>query len=215
MSIMAKKKFRRDPDYKKKRNVIVVGIIMVGLMIFSIVGFAFQGSLNLGGSFNYNGFEFSIQRSPTSTLYFTELDGVEVGFYNDPFLIEALDIPSEFRSELLSVSSISVTSLPLSEINIEGIDLRLVNLIVRDVGVFTNVLTERAYTMSDPFELTPVRDCNSASPDRLVLNLNFGDTNETGLMTRVSDYCYDVNGVNFDFILLRDYMIYVLRGIIV
>ncbi|MFT4261284.1 MAG: hypothetical protein ACMXX9_02520 [Candidatus Woesearchaeota archaeon] len=208
------KKFRRREDKNKKRNAIIMGVLLVGLMIFSVVGFAFQSQNTTGGSFEHNGFSFSIQRSPTNTLYFTEVDGLEIGFYNDPFFIESQGFDDELRQKLPAIENIIFTSKPISEALTEGVDLRLLTLLERDTNIFTTASASRAFTASDPFEPLPVRTCNDANNQTIVFDINFGITNETSLISKIQENCYAINGINFDFILVRDFIIYSNRMII-
>lgn len=211
---MAKKSYLRQNKNKQRRNSIFMGVALVFLMIFSVVGFAIQGSINSGGAFEYNGFEFNIQRSQTNTIYLTTLEGTEIGFYNDPFFIESQGFSPELFQKLLDASTITFTSTPLSDASLEGIDLRLYNIMIRDVDVFSNKMIQKGYTSSDPFDPLPIRNCDFSSSENIVFVSNFGLTNDTGLVTLIDDYCYAVNGINFDFIVLRDYIIYGTRGII-
>ncbi|MFH1311288.1 MAG: hypothetical protein ABIH65_02690 [Nanoarchaeota archaeon] len=55
---------KHDEEEKRKRNQIIVGIILVVLMVLSVLGFALQGGSDGSGNeetdkLTYNGFEFS------------------------------------------------------------------------------------------------------------------------------------------------------------
>jgi hypothetical protein len=211
---MAKKRYIRQGKNKQKRNSIIVGVLLVFLMIFSVVGFAIQGSTNSGGAFDYNGFDFNIQRTQTNTIYTTQVNGVEIGFYNDPFFIESQSFSPELFEKLLNAQTITFTSNPLSDASLEGVDLRLYNIMIRDVELFSTKNIIKGYTSSDPFDPLPVRNCDDSSSSNVVFVSNFGLTNNSELVTLIDEYCYAVNGINFDFIVLRDYIIYGTRGII-
>ncbi len=59
MRTMKKITSKQEKSRKKNRNQLIVGLILIGVMLFSVIGYSFQGS---GGNVNkkikYNGFEF-------------------------------------------------------------------------------------------------------------------------------------------------------------
>ncbi len=210
------KKFRskRVSDRKRKRNALIMGLTLVGLMIFSIIGFAIQGGVPGQSSFEYNGFEFNVQRTQQNILYFTEVDGLEIGFYNDPFYIDSLRFNETLKQDIQQAQRITFTSPPPSSPQSEGVDLRLVNLLVRDARTFTGIQVDRGYTSSDPFDPAPVVSCSQASQDNIVFVLNYEFQDELDMIVLADDYCYDVFATSFDLVVVRDYIIYSARSII-
>ncbi|HOW37136.1 MAG TPA: hypothetical protein PLK34_02720 [Candidatus Pacearchaeota archaeon] len=68
----------REVEKRSKRNQLIVGIILVSLLLFSVLGYAFQGRDNSdnsseqeenSGKFTYNGFEFTYQNGFWATDY--------------------------------------------------------------------------------------------------------------------------------------------------
>ena len=213
---MSKKKFKKKitKSSNKNRKNLFAGLILVGLMVFAVVGFAFQGAQTTQGSFVFNGFDFNIQRSPTNTLYFTTIENQEIGFYNDPFFVSDQTFPDELRASIIQSNNIIFTYKPLDQLDVQGIDFRLTNALINDVSNFAQRQVTRANIESDPFDPLPIRTCSDADNETLVFKLTYGENDETDLIVENSPNCFNINGFNFDFIILRDYIIYTARGII-
>lgn len=87
----------REVEKRNKRNQLIVGIILVSLLLFSVLGYAFQGRDNSNdsseneennGKFTYNGFEFTYQNGFWAADYldsfllfsYSPTDGQMIGF---------------------------------------------------------------------------------------------------------------------------------------
>ncbi len=185
------------------------------VMIIGIAGFAALSPVgpSIGGSTEYNGYEFNIGIRDGVQLYFTEVDGQEIGFYNNPFTVERLNVSETFNQELRGAEEITVTrptDVP------EEVELGLFQILLRDFQNFASVTVANAYLEEDPFDDTPVRTCEDATAQTPVIKLIY-DTDdlarETGIYQE-SEYCYETHAFGQDIVILRDYLIMAQRGII-
>ncbi len=73
---------------KKRRNGIIIGLILVGVMLFSILGYAFRGGGNDDvNKLSYNGFEFVEQNG----FWFTNIEDIQFAFKYNPQQVEEID----------------------------------------------------------------------------------------------------------------------------
>ena len=73
---------------KKRRNGIIIGLVLVGVMLFSVLGYAFRGGGNDDiKKLNYNGFEFVEQNG----FWFTNIENFQFAFKYNPQQIEEID----------------------------------------------------------------------------------------------------------------------------
>jgi len=81
-------------DKKKKRNGIIVGVILIGVMFLGIFGYSFQGKNDEEDNakkINYNGFEFVEQNG----FWFTNIGNSQFVFRYNPQQVE--EITSELK----------------------------------------------------------------------------------------------------------------------
>ena len=88
-----------EENKKRKRNQLTVGLVLIFLMFFSTVGFAFQVVTKTGGkggqinqqiqtqTINYNGFEFREQ----SGFWILNKDNINFVFRNNPYQVTKID----------------------------------------------------------------------------------------------------------------------------
>ncbi len=103
---------KEEADKKSKRNQLIVGIILVGLMILSSVGYAFVHEDNGIGSTtkaSYNGFSF---------LKSGELWGVSISGQNFYFK----NLPQDTSNASVSLGSINLNSYSAKPIYFVGFD---------------------------------------------------------------------------------------------
>ncbi len=182
---------------------------MIFLMIFSVVGFAMIGGLgNVGGGFQYEGHSFEVRVINGNQMIFTEVNNVEVGFYTDPFNAQSINFEQEAKEHLRTANTVYLVTNPD---DIRGIETEI---LLRDYQNFANRNVIRAYTERDPFDPLPVISCEDATPDEAVLLVENQIGNMTTGITKETDYCYRVQGLEIDIIFARDYLLYNDLGII-
>ena len=73
---------------RKRRNGMIIGLILVGVMLFSVLGYAFRGGGNDDvEKLNYNGFEFVEQNG----FWFTSIENFQFAFRYNPQQVEEID----------------------------------------------------------------------------------------------------------------------------
>ncbi|MFA4952949.1 MAG: hypothetical protein WC584_01895 [Candidatus Pacearchaeota archaeon] len=84
--IISKEEFQK----KKKRNQLIVGLILIGVMIFGTLGYAFEGRENeesKSNKINYNGFEFVNQND----YWTTKIGELEFIFKFNPEQVDKIE----------------------------------------------------------------------------------------------------------------------------
>ncbi len=71
-------KYREEK--KKKRNGLIIGLALMGLMLLSILGYSFQGKDDSVKKVNYNGFKFTEQNG----YWFTNIENFQFVFRYNP-----------------------------------------------------------------------------------------------------------------------------------
>lgn len=98
-------------DKKKRRNGMIIGLILVGVMLFSVLGYAFRGEGdNNVGKIDYNGFEFIEQNG----FWFTDIENLQFSFRYNPQQVE------EINSELKYLNNYYGKPLYISSENSEA-----------------------------------------------------------------------------------------------
>ncbi len=81
---------------KTRRNQIIGGLVLVGLMMFSVLGYAFRGGGDEDSSaVKYNGFEFVFQNG----YWFTVVGNQQFAFSNNPSTTERIDFNGKNAGE--------------------------------------------------------------------------------------------------------------------
>lgn len=82
-------------DKKKKRNGLIIGFILIGIMLFSILGYSFGGKEdNNLKKLNYNGFEFVEQNG----FWIINIEGLQFFFKYNPKQIEEVNSELKYLS---------------------------------------------------------------------------------------------------------------------
>jgi hypothetical protein len=78
---------REKEEKKRQRNQIILGVILIFVMFFSVLGYGFSGSSESSNKVEYNGFEFYEKNS----LWYLEIDDFYLIFKNNPKEIENIE----------------------------------------------------------------------------------------------------------------------------
>lgn len=104
---------QQEKEKKRKRNQIIIGIILAGLMVLSSVGFAFLNT-NFGGNNsktnpgkeNYNSYEFTAENNG---LWSTDITGMKFYFRYTPKETEDINVPNvdlgKYAGKILYINS--------------------------------------------------------------------------------------------------------------
>lgn len=97
---------KTEQGKKRKRNQIIVGIILVGVMLLSTLGYAFNDNSSKNSKkIVYNGFKFENQQG----LWVLNKDGIDFGFQYNPNEVErvngAINLLNNYAGKPLYISS--------------------------------------------------------------------------------------------------------------
>ena len=200
-------------EKKKKRKKLIWGIILSAIMIFGVAGFAFQGAIGGFNSFDYGGYTFNVETRSGNQIITTRIDGDRLHFYTDPFFSEQKFDNLTIRSNLRAATSYTLAVEPFDGAA-AGFDFNLYNLLVQDILELSGIPVNLGFT--DEYEGFPIYTCSDATLDNpvLIVPVNIRDEFVSDGIFELEENCYLLNGFNFDFVPIRDYLIYVARNII-
>jgi hypothetical protein len=214
-------------DAKRRRNSIIMGAFLVLVMIISIWGYAGLQSNNSSTNFEYNGFKFRAgQLSNGQIIYLTTVKGVEVGFYNDPMSLLGLNFSDDFKNTIKNAGLIYISYEPIPIDAQIPTDKSNFDIMQRDLSRFSGKDVLSAKQREDLLEESLVVTCENATAYGPVLLVNFsssvnenvGANNGTqgfaNLVSSAGNSCYQLNARNSDVVLMRDYLIYLSKGIL-
>jgi hypothetical protein len=98
---MRKIRMKRDVEKTRKRNTVLIGIILIGLMILSTAGYSLIGNDDEesdSSTNEYNGFKFIRQRG----LWRTSFSGLSFGFQYLPEEVENVSVSGSYDLNLYS-----------------------------------------------------------------------------------------------------------------
>lgn len=204
-------------EKKRKRRNLVMGSTLAFLMVFSVLAFAIGSQFNpLVDSIEFNGYVFTPRQVQGGFLLFADIGGEEIGFYSDPYTTTSqVSLPPDIRDVLVGADTIYFTSKPSTTGDDLTVDTGLYEFLVRDLQRFSGKNVVRGQTEMDLFQDYNVINCYSATQSSPVILLE-PDELSGEMLSPVDgeEYCYNFNIVGQDVILVRDYMILLLRGII-
>ncbi|MFT4283092.1 MAG: hypothetical protein ACMXX6_01565 [Candidatus Woesearchaeota archaeon] len=200
-------------EKRKQRKKLIWGSVLSLIMVFGVAGFAFQGAVGGFNSFDYNGFTFRVQTDGQNQVYTTRIEGDTIHFYTDPFFSESRFTNMSIRSSLSSASTFTLAVEPY-DTAAAGFDFNLYNILVQDIVDLSGIAVNVGFT--DEYEGFPIYTCDDSSSENVVLivPVNIRDDFISDGIFEVEENCFLLNGFNFDFVPIRDYLIYIARGII-
>lgn len=130
---------KQQEDRKKKRNQWVVGVVLIFIMFFSVLGFSFKSEEhNNNKKIIYNGFEFVEQNN----FWILNIEGIIFVFKNNPNEVEKihseLNSIEKYSGEPLYVYSESTEAELEIDINLRQIVLRKQNACINEEDCIGN-----------------------------------------------------------------------------
>lgn len=217
---MAKKISREEKaDRQRRRNSIIVGVVLVGLMIFGTLG-AYVGSNDqnnvIDNSFEYEGYKFKFVQEETFSYYAVKVgENAEVAFYSTPYQVKALSLDESFLNSY-SFSSLIFTSEPLPLKGNIPLYQQYLDSITNEITLSTGKTVLRGYLEKDIFNEGAVYTCDDASTQNLVVVYKGipAKVVSPGIYSTDTENCYDLFATDADLILLRDYLVLLHWGIL-
>lgn len=207
----------RKHERKKKRNTIIIGILLVALMTVGILGYGNNQNSSSGGSnkFDYNGFDFTaVQDVNGNILFIAKNNGIELGyFYFQPIDTEDIEFSPEFREALLTSDTLAIATEPLGIDGEFNNDRIYHNILAQHIKQIAGKNIIQASSKDDPFSELPYYDCSKASPDTPVIIIDGNATTVTSVENADTNDCYLIHASGIEILKMRDKIIYVMLGI--
>ena len=208
-------------ERRKRRNSLIIGLVLIVLMIFGTLGAFYGGGGTISADstpgFEFEGQQFDIQTDQSgNSFYVTEISGSQVAFYSTPYEVRALDIDDLFWQDYFASGTIIFTSEPLPEEGSIPMFQQYLNLVTGDLSASISKNFVRGYLEKDFFNEGSVYTCDDAGDGSLVLVYRGEPNNSTlaGIYPSNTEKCYDLVATPANLILLRDYVVYVNWGVL-
>ncbi len=175
---LVKKEHKKDKEKKEKRNLIIAGVIMIFLMVFSTVGYAIlDGQFNDSQKIVYNGFEFTYNDENNVWQTTTKISGKTKVIYAYFLPSELENLTSSFNGNIfLSDFENKIVYFSINNTNNERTATSLI------AGNFEEYVLRSQFICSPETELTnegfcstlPIKSCSDVenSSEILLIELN-------------------------------------------
>ncbi len=209
---------RSKREQRRKRNNLIVSLLMIFLMVFSIIAISVIDSSPTSG-FEYNGFEFNEKVVFDDVLffddilkYYTVINGEEVQFFFPPGRTSQVNVSEENLSYLGFADVIYFTRNPLNEtdFNVNAVFFEYLTI---EYNRFSFKAVGQGLTRHTLFESdVPIIGCDDASSNSLVFYLS----EEPGQpsIVEVEPFCFKIQGNGEDLLFVSDYLLYKTHGVI-
>jgi hypothetical protein len=201
--------------YKKKNreriNQIIIGLFLVFLMVFSIVGYiasyrdpAFQGRQ----VYEFNGVEYDVDVN--NNILATELDGEQVIFYNYPDSVSP--IPEQAITDLFAANAPGPLFTFDPNVGEFIVVIDLVRSELDDLFLQRNTFLSHGIHegTTGAYQNFPQLDCVNSSQGSPVIKF----INSSEISITYEDYCLVLGASGPDTLELRDSLMYSLYGLI-
>jgi len=210
-------------EKKKRRNSILMGVVLIFLMTFGILGYGFTGSTDHSGgeadqfnNFEYKGFEFNIVAIDDNNVVFTTVIGAnELAFYNGPYDVEGIYIAPDFQEAVKASNNLVLTSEPAAiDGQISG-DQIYYDYLINDMERGSGKTIQRASLSGGPLQEYPLINCESASAENpvLIMDSELDEPDQVGVFNEDNEFCFRAKAKDLDIIKLRDRLLYITNGI--
>ncbi len=193
---------KRIQKRKQKRNQLLMGLVLVFLMIFGMMGvFTYN---NTGEAYEYKDYKFTWD----GKMFSTKIDGEPKQFYTIPQELQNINRTESFASNIRAPGMYLTFDPDQATENLVYLDV-LRNDIVNE---FDSVVVSAITSESEVYEL-PVITCENSSAGAPVIYLMV--SNKTIITsTGPEDSCTIVQSSLQDLLKIRDLMIYTYHGVI-
>ncbi|PIN81316.1 hypothetical protein COV13_01595 [Candidatus Woesearchaeota archaeon CG10_big_fil_rev_8_21_14_0_10_32_9] len=207
---MAKKRFSTSSEREDKirrRNSIIVGLILIGLMGFSVLSYSFYGNDSTNTDIKYNGYTLKSESVNGVTVLTTTVDKTKFFFYSAPTIANKFK-NIEFETAYSFAPTIVFTKDPLSLNETSYSDEQYYNYLYNDVNVYSGKKVILAVTKEDLLNDFPIITCADASPTRIVVVLNNSVSSLNSNLATVDSNCFRADASYLDILSFRDYVLY-------
>ncbi|MGV8169167.1 MAG: hypothetical protein ACP5N3_03870 [Candidatus Nanoarchaeia archaeon] len=199
-------------ERRRKRNVIIIGLVMVFLMVFSMLA-VIVNNPDAQNDLTYNGYEFTVKDMDGGQVVVTKVNGQEYFFYTLPQDALRMMENATGVQELVSANTLIFAKEPLG-LGVQATSEQLYyNLLIYDLKSYSGKSVLSGISEKEDFSSEKVYDCGYASASSTVVLMKRG-TFASLNMTKVEPYCFEFRSSGGDVLVLRDYLLYKSLGII-
>jgi hypothetical protein len=192
---------RRTTESNKKRNVTLMGVLLVAIMVFSMMAVMRGGG---GSTLEYNGFKFKYDEN--AGMLSLKINKQDVPFSFFPDTTEDLEVPAEAVTLFQNTPGIYMTFDPD-----QTEYLRLFDVFRLDFTTHSGKNIIGATTKNSDLYNFPIMTCEDADSTNPVIYLKVG--NQTGITFYNSCIIFEANDIR-DFVKIRDRFYYAIFGVI-
>ncbi|MAH43478.1 hypothetical protein CL614_07235 [archaeon] len=193
---MRKIQTQADIDKKKKRNGIILGVVLVGLLVVSTLGYSLSGSSGEDNKKEFNGYEFN----RNGVYWVLDLEDQEFAFQNLPQ--EVTDVSVFGFYDLNSYFDKVLYFVNLDEGNEAGYE------ILNNLERYVLRWQETCLEGEECEDNLPVKTCEKNGQNLIIFEESIGINNSTSV--RKDNNCVYISG---DFVRGSDAFLYKLLGI--
>jgi hypothetical protein len=202
----------KKQERKARRNVIIAGLIMIFLMVFSMLAVYVSNQEN--NALKYGNTTFNIEQVQGSQMYSTKLNGQKYYFYTLP------DAATAAIGDLTGIDRISTATTLIFTENPLGIDAQASSEqitfygVAKDLSMTAGKTILAGITKEDSLSTQKVFTCDNATTNMPVLMLNESVYSVNINVTEIKPNCFEINAGGMDLLIMRDYILYRSLGII-
>jgi hypothetical protein len=197
---------------KTKRFIIIAGLIMIFLMVFSMAGVYLNGQSE--NALKYGNFSFKVEQVQNSQMYTTSLNGQKYYFYTLPDAAKSSIGTLNGMDRIGSANTLIFTEEPLGLDQQASSERITFNGIATDLSSTTSKTILIGITKQDQLSGQRVFSCNNATSASPVLILNESVYSATINITEVKPNCFELSSNGMDILIMRDYLLYRSLGVI-
>ncbi len=201
-------------DRRRKRNSIIIGLLLIFLMLFSLISYSFYDS-STDTDIVHNGYTLRTQTIEGVNVLTTKYNGEDIFFYSAPLIAYTFK-NEEFEKVYNSSSTLIFTRDPPELNNSYYQDEVYYSALFNHVSGFTEKRVIIASTKENIYDDLPILTCEDATENRLVIylnNINTSEYNSSKKLITMSDYCFGASATGSSILSLRDYILYAHLGI--
>jgi len=207
---MVKKRFSTSSereDKVRRRNSVIVGLVLIGLMGFMVLPYSFYGNDITSTDIEYNGYTLKSESVNGVTVLTTTVNKTKFFFYSAPTIANKFK-NTRFETAYSLAPSIVFTKDPLNLNETSYSDEQYYSYLYNDVNVYSGKKVILAVTKEDLLNDFPIITCADASPTRLVILLNNSVSSLNSSLVTLSDNCFRADASYLDILSFRDYILY-------
>jgi hypothetical protein len=200
-------------ERRMRRNNIIIGLILLFVMVFSMLGVYVNRADQQTNGMSYNGYNFKIENVQGGQMASTDVNGQKYYFYTLP--VDAKRIIENLTgiNEMGRATKIIFTNEPLGLNNQASSEQIYFDKLVLDMQTTSGKQIVSGLSAPDEFLDKQVYSCANASDSSVVVMFKKGIYQNINI-TEISNNCFEVKSDTSNILAFRDYLMYKSLGII-